>query len=75
MQSYSDEFLLGKRCFNTPAQPGTVLMKPPEDSNQLLDSKDQSKLRSEIGKLLWHMQYLKPDILQAVHDLTRHMTH
>jgi hypothetical protein len=42
MQSYSNEFLLGKRCYKTPAQPGTVLMKPPEDSNQLLDSKDQS---------------------------------
>ncbi len=75
MQSYSNEFLLGKRCYNTPAQPGTVLMKPPIDSNQLLDSKEQSKLRSGIGKLLWHMQYLRPDILQAVCDLARHTTH
>ncbi len=75
MQSYSDEFLLEKRCYNTPAQPGTVLMKPPKDSNQLLDSKDQSKLRSGIGKLLWHMQYSRPDIPQAVRDLARHMTH
>jgi hypothetical protein len=74
MQSYSDEFLLGKGCYNTPAQLGTVLMKPPKDSNQLLDSKDQLKLRSGIGKLLWHMQYLRPDILQAVCDLARHMT-
>ncbi len=41
MQSYSNEFLLGKRCYNTPAQLGTVLMKPPKDSGQLLDSKDQ----------------------------------
>ncbi len=46
MQSYSNEFLLGKRCYNTPVQPGTVLMKPPKDSDQLLDSKDHSKLRS-----------------------------
>jgi hypothetical protein len=74
MQHYSNEFLLNKRCYNTPAQPGTVLMKPPEDSDQLLDSKDQSKLRSGIRKLLWHMQYSRPGILQAVCDLARHMT-
>ncbi len=74
MQSHSDEFSLGKRCYNTPAQPGTVLMKPPKDSNQLLDSEDQSELRSGIGKSLWHMQYSRPDILQAVCDLARHMT-
>ncbi len=75
MQSYSNEFLLDKRCYNTPAQPGTALMKPPEDSNQLLDNKDQSKLRPGIGKLLWHMQYSRPDILQVVCDIARHMTH
>ncbi len=49
-------------------------MKPPKDSDQLLDSKNQSKLRSGIGKLLWHMQYSRPGILQAVHDLAKHMT-
>ncbi len=75
MQSYRDEFLLAKRCYNTPVQPGTVSMKPPEDSDQLLDSKDQSKLRSGIGKFLWHMQYSRPDISQAVCNLARHMTH
>jgi hypothetical protein len=75
MQSYRDDFLLGKRCYNTPAQLGTEFMKPPEGSNQLLDNEGQSKLRLGIGKLLWHMQYSKPDILQAVCDLGRHMTH
>jgi hypothetical protein len=73
MQSYSIEFELGKRCYNTLAQPGTELMKPPEDSNQLLDSKAQSTLRSDIGKLLWHMQYSRPDISQPACDLARHM--
>jgi hypothetical protein len=29
-QSYEDEFELGKRCYNTPAQPGTVLMLQPK---------------------------------------------
>jgi hypothetical protein len=68
---------LEKKCYNTPVQPGMVLMKPPEDSNQLLDSEDQSKLRSGIGKLLWHMQYSRPDILQAVkaHETWRQESH
>jgi hypothetical protein len=65
---------LGKRRYNAPAQPGTLLMKPLKDSNQLLNSKDQLKIRSRIGKLLWHMQYSRPDYLQAVRDLARHMT-
>ncbi len=40
-----------------------------------LDSKSQSTLRSGIGKLLWHMQYSRPGISQAVRDLARHMMH
>ena len=73
MQNYSNEFELGKRCYNTPAQPGTVLMKPAKDNDKLLGSKAQSTLRSGIGELLWHMQYSRPDISQAVCDLERHM--
>jgi hypothetical protein len=75
MQSDNDEFELGKRYYNTPVQPGTVLMKPAKDSDKLLGSKAQSTLRSGIGKLLWHMQYSRPDISQAVCDLARHMMH
>ena len=73
MQSLSDEFNLGSRCYNMQAQPGTVLMKPVDDS-KLLNSMDQSILRLGIGKLLWHMQYSRPDVVQAVRDLARHMT-
>jgi hypothetical protein len=48
-------------------------MKPAKDSDKLLGSKAQSTLRSGIGKLLWHMQYSRPDISQVVCDLARHM--
>jgi hypothetical protein len=71
--SYSNECELGKRCYNTPAQPGTVLMKSAKGNDKLLDSKAQSTLRSGIGKLLWHMQNSRTDISQAVCDLARHM--
>jgi hypothetical protein len=73
LQSYSDEFKLEKKCFNTPATPGTVLKSPAEDG-KVLDGKDQTILRSGNGKLMYHMQYLWPDITQAVRNLVRHMT-
>ncbi len=73
MQSYSNEFKLLKRSYNTPAQPGTVLLKPVENG-EVLSGEAQSILRSGIGKLMYHMQYLRPDIAQAVRDLARHMT-
>ena len=72
LQSYWDKFKLGKKCFNTPAIPGTVLKKPAEDG-KVLNGKDQTILRSGIEKLMYHMQYLHPDIAQAVRDLARHM--
>ncbi len=74
LQSYTDEFNLDKKCYNTPAAPGTVLKKPAEDGKNL-SNKDQTVLRSGIGKLMYHMQYSRPDIAQAVRDLARHMTH
>jgi hypothetical protein len=54
LQSYSDEFNLKEKCHNAPAIPGTVLKKPAEDGN-VLNSKDQTILRSGIGKLMYHM--------------------
>jgi hypothetical protein len=59
--SYSDKFNLEKKCHNTPAVPGTVLKKPVED-RKVLSSKDQTILRSGIAKLMYHMQYSRPDI-------------
>ena len=73
MHSYSNKFELPKRSYNTPVQPGTVLMKPVENG-EVLSREAQSILRSGIGKLMYHMQYSQPDIAQAVRDLARHMT-
>ncbi len=73
LQSYSDKFNLQKKCHNTLAVPGTVLKKPVEDGN-ILSDENQTILRSGIGKLMYHMQYSRLDITQAVRDLARHMT-
>ncbi len=73
MQSYSNKFELPKRSYNTSAQPGTVLMKPVKNG-VVLSGEAQSILRSGIGKLMYQLQYLQPNIAQAVRDLARHMT-
>jgi hypothetical protein len=73
LQRYSNKFKLEKKCFNMPAIPGTVLKKPAEDG-KVLDGNNQTVLRSGIGKLIYHMQYLRLDIAQAVSNLVRHMT-
>jgi hypothetical protein len=51
--------------FNTPATPGTVLKKPAE-GNVLLSNDNQTLYRSGMGKVMHMMQYLRPDIFQAV---------
>ncbi len=72
-QSYEDEFELGNRCYNTPAQPGMVLMCPVE-GKEVLKHEDQTMLRSGVGKLMYQMQYLRPDIAQTVQDLAQYMS-
>jgi hypothetical protein len=71
-QSYEDEFELGKICYNMPAQSGTVLMRPTE-GKEVLSATDQTMLRSGVGKLMYQMQYSRPDIAQVVHHLAQYM--
>jgi hypothetical protein len=72
-QSYEDEFNLGNKCYNTPAQPGIVLMHPVK-GKEVLNSEDRTTLRSGVGKLMYQMQYSRPNIAQVVRDLARYMT-
>jgi hypothetical protein len=65
LQSYSNKVKLGKKCFNTPVIPRTVLKKPAE-VGKVLGGKYQTILRSGIGKVMHHIQYLHPNIAQAV---------
>ncbi len=72
-QCYKDKFKLGNRCYNTPAQPGMVLMWPIEGT-EVLKPEDHTTLRSGVGKLIYQMQYLRSDIAQAVQDLAHYMS-
>ena len=73
MQSLADEFDLsaGAEPPRTPATPGRVLQKGrPEEC---MKEKDQSIYRSGVGKLLHMMKWTRPDILNAVRELSRFM--
>jgi hypothetical protein len=50
-----------------------VLMCPVK-GKEVLRPEDQTTLRSGVGKLMYQMQYSRPDIAQAVQDLARYMS-
>ncbi len=47
----------------------------PVKGKEVLNSDNQTTLRSGMGKLMYQMQYSRPDIAQAVCDLARYMTY
>jgi hypothetical protein len=74
MQSYVDEFDLPEgEVPRTPATTGSVLQKV--DPKDWLSDKLQSKYRSGVGKLLHMMKWTRPEILNAVRELSRFMAH
>jgi len=74
MQSYKDEFEIptNEKVPTTPAIPGEVLQKG-EPANYLNED-DQKTYRSGVGKLLHMMKWTRPDILNAVRELSRFMS-
>jgi len=74
MQSYKDEFTINDdgETPRTPATPGEVLQRG-EKENEVSDD-DQKTYRSGVGKLLYMMKWTRPDILNAVRELSRFMS-
>lgn len=72
LQSFEDEFDLSKvRETQTPAEPGTTLPKVDDDAPFV--EKEQTYFRSGVGKLLHMMRWSRPEVYNAVRDLSRHM--
>ena len=73
MQSFNDEFNVkaGNDTVYTPAPPGEVLPKCMDD--QAVSPTEQTKYRSGVGKLLY-MRKSRPEILNAVRELSRHVS-
>ena len=71
IQSFTDEFNLPKRKYSTPAEQGQVLSASEE--GDLLNPNMQHKYRSGVGKLIHLMRWSRPEIYNAVRELTMHM--
>ena len=70
LQSFTDEFDVPGAAQDTPAVPGSVLT--PSDAK--LDPASQKRYRSGVGKLLYLMRWSRPEIYNAVRELSRFMT-
>ena len=70
LQSFKDEFQLPDKAHNTPAEPGQVLHEAKE--GEILGDEEQTKYRSGVGKLLHFMRWSRPQIWNAVRELTKH---
>ena len=71
IQSFDDEFPLPNRVYNTPAEPKKQLSKTVD--GQEVNSMEQTKFRSGVGKMLHLMRWSRPDIWNAVRELSRRM--
>jgi hypothetical protein len=71
IQRYSDEFELPSRIYKTPAQVGSVLVAGKKV--EALSPAMQEKYCSGTGKAICEMQYLKPEMYNAVQDLSQYM--
>jgi hypothetical protein len=71
VQSFKDEYdLPDAETPITPAIPGKILV----ESETILSKAKHSYFRSGVGKLLHLMKWSRPEIMNAVRDLTRFAT-
>ena len=71
LQSFKDEFELpDEETPATPAVPGSVLIDGEIDTNQ----KELSSYRTRVGKFLHMARWTRPEILNAVRELSRFMS-
>ena len=61
---------IGNRCFLTPAAPKTVIVRPEKDM-PLISPANQSQYRSGVGMLLYLVKHSRPDLANAVRELTK----
>ena len=64
------QYINTERIYKTPAAPKTVIMRP-QEGEPLITSKDQTIYRSGVGMLLYLIKHSRPDISNAVRELTK----
>jgi Reverse transcriptase (RNA-dependent DNA polymerase) len=67
------QYIDTNRKFQTPGAPKTFVMRP-EKGDNVLSPKDQTKYRSCVGMLLYLVKHSRPDISNAVRELTKAST-
>jgi hypothetical protein len=74
LQSFEDEFDLPieKDKPNIPAEAGQVMARA--EDGEKVTQEVQSTYRSGVGKVLHMMRWSRPEVLNAVRELSRHMT-
>ena len=60
----------GVRSHQTPAGPKTIVMRPVE-GDPLISAEDQKKYRSGVGMLLYLIKHSRPDLANAIRELTK----
>jgi len=60
------------REYQTPGTPGFAIVRPKDDSERI-SSEMQSEYMSSVGMLLYLVKYSRPDITNAVRELTKCM--
>jgi Reverse transcriptase (RNA-dependent DNA polymerase) len=71
LQSFVDEFDVRAGGEQLPAKPGQILSKGEEKDR--LDESGQRKYRSGVGKLRYLATWSRPDILNAVREVSRYL--
>ena len=60
----------GMRSYQTPAGPKTIVMRPIE-GDPVISPEAQSKYRSGVGMLLYLIKHSRPDLANAIRELTK----
>ena len=66
------EFVHGLAKYNTPGPPGEGIVRP-GDTDPLITDEEQKIFRSGVGSLLYLMKHSRPDISNAVRELSKVM--
>ena len=72
LQIFKEEFDLPTRAPNTPRETGKTLIKAKEVES--VSPEETTYYRKGTGKLLHMMRWSRPEIYNAVRDLSRHMS-
>jgi Reverse transcriptase (RNA-dependent DNA polymerase) len=65
-----EKYVTDSRSYKTPAGPKTSIMRP-EKGDPLISEDKQQLFRSGVGMLLWLVKHSRPDINNAVRELSK----